>query len=308
MTEQQSTKHWRWVWVAIVAIVVVVAFFSFPPGRNLAGKFLTSLRVQNVQAVNVNLSAFVGPNANSSLQDMITQMISDKVTVTVNEEAQTAKDAAAASNLAGFSVQLLGKRGDSPQLAVGGEHAFDLTVDRARLQAILKEAGRPDLTLPQSIDGATVSVKIPRIVRARYGDCPGAPSATANVATPTPSTMQYSNCVIVTEGPSPVVNVPSGVDFAQLAEIGLELAGMTPEQAHEFLQTVDWKSTLGISIPRFMRSYQAVEVNGVKGTLLNMAGRRGPTYTLVWAKNGMGYSLTGYGDSGDVVSLANSLK
>jgi hypothetical protein len=308
MTDQQPEKHWRALWVAIIAIIVVIAFFSLPPGRNLVGKFLTSLRMQNVQAVNVNLSAFVGPNANPSLQDMISQMIADKVTVTVNEKEQAASDGATASQIAAYPVQLLGKRTDSPQLAVGGEHAFELVVDRARLQSILKEAGRSDLTLPQSIDGATVSVKIAHIVRARYGDCPGAPSAAANVATPTPTTLQYANCVILTEGPSPVVDVPSGVDFAQLAEIGLELAGMTPEQARDFLQTVDWKSTLGISIPRFMRSYQAVEVNGVKGTLLNMAGRRGPTYTLVWAKNGMGYSLTGYGDSSEAISLANSLK
>jgi hypothetical protein len=29
---------------------------------------------------------------------------------------------------------------------------------------------------------------------------------------------------------------------------------------------------------------------------------------LLWAKNGMVYSLTGFGDSGSAVSLANSLK
>jgi hypothetical protein len=49
-------------------------------------------------------------------------------------------------------------------------------------------------------------------------------------------------------------------------------------------------------------------VNGVQGTLLNMAGRRGPSYTLLWAKNGMVYGLTGFGDSGEAVALADSLK
>ena len=120
--------------------------------------------------------------------------------------------------------------------------------------------------------------------------------------------MQYNDCVILTEGPSPEVNVPTGLDIQQLAEIGLELAGMTPAQAQQFLHTVDWKSTLGISIPRFMRSYEAVKVNGVEGTLLDMAGRRGPTYTLIWAKNGTVYSLTGFGNSGDAVALANSVE
>jgi hypothetical protein len=102
--------------------------------------------------------------------------------------------------------------------------------------------------------------------------------------------------------------VPQGLDFSKLAEIALEVAGMSPAQAQQFLQNVNWQETLGVPIPRFMRSYESVKVAGVNGTLLNMAGRRGPTYTLIWAENGMVYSLTGYGDSSDAVSLANSLR
>ena len=301
-------KRWLPLRVAAIAAVFIAVWFSFPPTRRLAEKFYGSLRVQKVQAVNVNLSSFVGPNANSILQEMVSQMISDKVTVTANQEDQPATNAAAASQAAGFPVQLLGSRKDAPELAVGGKHAFDLTVDRARLQAIFKEAGRPDLELPESVDGATVAVTIPPIVRARYGDCPGRPSAAANIATPPPSSSQYSNCVLLSEGPSPEVRAPSDLDLAKLTEIGLELVGMTPGQAQQFLQTVSWKSMLGMAVPRFMRSYEAVKVNGGPGTLLSVAGRRGPSYTLIWAKNGMVYSLTGYGDSGSAVSLANSLQ
>jgi len=83
---------------------------------------------------------------------------------------------------------------------------------------------------------------------------------------------------------------------------------MSPSQAQEFLKTVDWKTTLGMSVPRFMRSYEGVEINGVRGTLLNTVGRRGPTYTLLWAKNGIVYSLVGYGSSGDALTLAESVK
>jgi hypothetical protein len=301
-------KRWLPLRVAVIAAAFIVGWFSFPPTRRLAEKFYGSLRVQKVQAVNVNLSNFVGPNADSTLQGMVSQMISDKVTVTVNQEDQQATNAAVASQAAGFPVQLLGNRKDAPELAVGGKHAFDLTVDRARLQGIFKEAGRPDLDLPQSVDGATVAVTIPPMVRARYGDCPGRPSATANIATPPPSSSQYSNCVQLTEGPSPEVKAPSDLDLDKLTEIGLELAGMTPSQAQQFLQTVSWKSMLGMAVPRFMRSYEAVKVNGVPGTLLSMAGRRGPTYSLVWAKNGMVYTLTGYGDSGSALSLADSMQ
>lgn len=308
MTAGNSGKKNGGLWAIVAAAVIVILWASLPMTRHLLQRFFRSLRVQQVQAVNVDLSNFVGPNANATLQNMISQMISDKVTVTTSEKNQSAADVAAASQLAGFPAELLGGRKDKPTLVVTGEHAFTLTVDRARLQAILKEAGRPDLTLPASVDGSSVEVTIPREVRARYGTCPGVPSATADVATPTPNSMQYTDCILLSEGPSPTVNVPEGLDLQQLAEIGLELAGMTPKQAQEFLHNVDWKATLGVSIPRFMRSYETVKVNGVQGTLLNMAGRRGPTYSLLWAKNGRVYSLTGYGDSGNAVTLANSLE
>lgn len=308
MSAEISGKKRRGIWVAASAIVIIILWASLPVTRRLTQEFYGSLRVQKVQAVNVDLSNFVGPNANATLQNMVSQMISDKVTVTTSEKNQAASDAAEASQIAGFHAELLGGRKDKPTLMVTGAHAFTLTVDRERLQAILKEAGRPDLSLPASIDGANVEVSIPREVRARYGTCPGAPSATADVATPTPATMQYTDCVLLSEGPSPTVNMPQGLDLQELAEIGLELAGMTPSQAKEFLSNVDWKATLGVSIPRFMRSYESVKVNGVQGTLLNMAGRRGPTYALLWAKSGTVYSLTGYGNSGDAVSLANSIR
>lgn len=306
MASETGSK--RWIWAVVGVAVLVVAWASFRPSRHLAERFFGSLREQKVQAVNLNLSNLVGPNADPALHQMITQMVSDKVKVTINEKPQRVADAAAASQLAGFHVELLGGRKDAPDLVVSGQHAFDLTVDRARLQEILKEAGRSDLTVPQSIDGATVAVTIPPAVLARYGECPGRPSATANVATPPPNTLQYDNCVRLREGPSPEVSVPQGFDFEKLADIGLQVAGMTPIQSRQFLQTVNWKDTLGVPIPRFMRSYEAVKVNGVQGTLLNMAWRRGPTYTLIWAKKGMVYTLTGYGDSGNAVGLADSLK
>jgi hypothetical protein len=306
MTSRNSPYRLLQVILAAVAIAVIVGLIV-PGTRRMAGTFFHSLRMRKVQAVNIDLSNFVGPNANRTLQQMITQMVSDTVKVTVSEKTQPVTSAAAASQLAGFHAQLLGARKDAPLLAVRGEHAFQMTVDRARLQAILREAGRPDLTVPAALNGATVSVKIPRTLLARYGTCPGRPSATANIATPPPNSTGYASCVVLSEGPSPQVDAPSGLDLSQLTRIGLEVAGMTPFQSRQFLEAVSWKSMLGAPIPRFMRSYQAVQVNGAGGTLLDLGGRRGPTYTLIWARNGMVYSLVGYGDPGEAVPLANSL-
>jgi hypothetical protein len=297
MPIRHFSKRWRSVWVASIAIVLVAVCLTFPPVRGLAQKFLETLRVEKIQPVSLDTSIVEG---NRTLQQMIEKMVSDKLVVTVDEKEQRVGDVAEANQLAGFKVQLLNERTDAPQLTVTGQHAFNMTVDRARLQDVFNQAGRPDLVLPASVDGAMVAVQISRAVQAQYGNCPrrndgaGSPSREAG---------QFKNCVVLLEGPSPMVSVPSDLNIEQLAEIGLQLAGMSPSQAKEFCQTINWKSTLVLPLPRYVQSYDVVDVNGVQGTLIN----QGPHYALIWVKNGMVYSLIGYGDSGEAVALADSL-
>jgi hypothetical protein len=299
-------------WLVLIVVVVIVGIVSIPATRNAMLKSLQSLRMQKVQTVNADFSSYVDPNSNPNLHQMVTQMISDKVQVETNEEDHNVSDIASAKQLAGFDVQLLAARKDAPQIVVGGQHKINVIVDRARLQAIATEAGHSEIALPQSIDGATVAVQVPRSVQVQYGTCPGPTTAgqlvADNLTGPSPTTTQFSDCVRLREGPDPIVNVPSGLDVGGLAEIGLETAGMTPTQASDFLHTIDWKATLTLAVPRALRSYQVVKVNGTSGTLLTMAGRRGPGYALIWAKNGIVYSLTGFGDSGQAIPLADSLK
>jgi len=284
-----------------MVFALVVVCLSFPPARGLAQKFLETLRVEKVQPVSLDTSLL---EANRGLQQTIERMISEQAVVTIDEKEQRAGDAAEAARLAGFKVQLPAGRTDAPLLSVQGQHAFHMTVDRGRLQEVFIQAGRPDLTLPPSVDGATVAVQIPRAVQAQYGSCPQ-PHDSAERTRRDPR--EFNNCLLLMQGPSPIVSVPAGLNIEQLAEIGLQLAGMGPNEAKEFCQTVDWKSTLVLPLPRYLRSYDVVNVNGVQGTLVSNPGSQGPRYALIWVKDGFVYSLIGYGDSGEAVSLANSL-
>jgi len=112
---------------------------------------------------------------------------------------------------------------------------------------------------------------------------------------------------VFVESPSVAADVPSGLDMGPLIEIALELSGMTPVQAQAVPGTLDWKAALAVSLPRNLRSFEMKEVNGAQAMLLITAGRRGPTWELVWAKSGMVYTLTGYGNAGDAVPLAKSV-
>jgi hypothetical protein len=295
-------------WGAL-AVLMLVVIIGVSPSRVWAEKLLELFRVKQITVVSLdtNLLRF----GDVKFEKRISQLLSRDIVVTKEPGApQMARNADEASALSGFKVRLPSERTDAPQLKVEGEYAFHLTVDRSRLQTIFDEAGRSDLQLPAALDGATIGVDIPKATIAVYGDWPKAgPAMTRNVP------VDWSKCLALAQVPSPAVTTPPDLNISQIAEMGLQLAGMSPEQAHNFSQTVDWTSTLVIPIPQDAASFQTVEVDGVKGTLISQhpmedtpVGSTPAGFTLLWVKNGIIYSMTGFGDSSRAVPLAESLR
>ena len=284
-------RRWRPAWALGALGAILLVSLAFPLGRGLAQRILATLRVERVQPVRFDTTSF---DENRPLQRMLSQLISDKIVIITDEKSQKVATLAEASRLAGFHVRVPHGLPDTPLFDVEGQHAFRTTIDRARLQDILDQSGRPDLLLPATIDGETMSFQVPRGVRVQYGECAGHPP-------------QTFNCTMLVEVPSPIVNVPADLNLEQLAEIGLQLAGMSAAQAREFCQTVDWKSTLVLPITPAVRSYETVTVDGVQGTLMTPAARRGPGSVVIWVKDGIIYCLAGPGGSSEAIALADSL-
>jgi hypothetical protein len=299
--------RWRFAWAASLAAAVLLISLLFPATRSFAQRLLATLRIEQVQTVSLDFDA-VGSSSSHESMEALAKILSDKAVTTIDEKEFSVDSQSAASQAAGFPVRLLPTRTDTPTYEVVGAHAFHLTVDSARLQDILDQSGRSDLILPATLDGATVSVQMPRSVALSYGNCnndhqSGHQQTSATTANSNP-------CLALIQAPSPVINVPSDLNLEQLAEIAFQLAGWSPVKARQFCQTVDWKSTLVLPIPRNMDSYESVSINGVRGTLLHLPGS-GPnhsTFTLIWIENGMIYSLVGQGDSSSALQLASSLQ
>ena len=298
--------RWRFAWGASLGALLLALSLLFPAARSFAQRLLATLRVEKVQTVSLDFSS-LDTAGTRRLHDALQQMFSEKVVVTTNEKETDEPSQAAASQLAGFPVRLLPTRVDTPRFRVSGAHAFHMTVDRSRLQDLVDQAGRTDLILPPSLDGATVSVEVPRAVEVSYGNCVVDRHSTEPPASPSSPT-STDPCVSIIEAPSPIVNVPSDLNLQQIAEIGLQLGGMDAVQAREFCQSVDWKSTLVLPIPPFVQSYEAVYINGVRGTLLHFPRRERASYALIWVDGGTIYSLVGQGDSNSAVQLASSLE
>lgn len=299
----------RYLWAGIAAALVLALVFSFPPVGAWAGQFLGLFRVQQVAVIPVDYSGMQSLAGDSALGQQISQLLSSSMTMTQKPGSpQAAADAAQASQMAGFTVRLPGQPASAPKLMVQGSAAFQLVVDRAKAQALLNEAGRSDLKLPASLDGAKISVKIPSGVTASYGDCP-APSEADGMGLNGSKGRRYANCTVLAEIPSPTVDTPPDVDFKQLAEIGLQFTGMSAEQASQFSQSVDWTSSLVIPIPKNASTYQQVSVDGVTGTLIQRPVDDAPQYVLIWVKSGTIYAISSLGsDSAKAIDMANSLK
>jgi len=295
------------------AALVIALILAFPATRALAGELLSLFRVQRVTVVPVDFTGM--EQLDGAVGNNISQLISDSITMK-NEPGDPVNAATTdeASQLAGFNVR-------APQditpsrISVMSGASFTFTIDRDKAQALLDEAGRSDLVLPEEVDGADVSVNIPSSVSIAFGTCPEPSSATEaeremerETTTSGSPGRVYKDCIIFAQIPSPEVSAPASLDINKLAQIGLEFTGMTAEEAAQFTSTVDWTSTLVVPIPKNAASYEQVTVDGVTGTLIERPSDDAPQFALFWIKDGIIYTLGGLGNNSQrALEIANSL-
>ncbi len=300
----------RLVWGGVALILVLTITLSVPDVRAWAGQFLNLFRVQKVAVLPIDPTGLTQLTNNQSFANQMSQLLSDSLSMDKKPgDPKPASSAAEASQMAGFAVRLPASETSAPQLYVEDGFAFQFVVDLKRAQALLDETGRKDLVLPQSLNGADISVSIPASLSAGYGGCPvpgqraGDPDVAGSVG------RRFPNCVMLMEMPSPTVSAPPNVDVKQLAQIGLEFTGMDASQAKQLSDTIDWTSSLVIPIPKNAASSTQVNVDGVTGVLIQRPADDAPEYALVWVKDGIIYVLGGLGSNSQrALDMANSLK
>jgi hypothetical protein len=261
-----------------------------------------------VQVVSVDFTGLEQLTGDGALGNQFTELISSSVDMQQEPgEPVAAANAEEASELAGFNVRI--PTGMTPsQINVTSAAAFSMTLDRARAQALLDEAGRSDLVLPASVDGAEISVDIPASVSVAFGTCPKPGSEVSGNNEQSTTERLYPDCVILAQIPSPSVNAPADLDIEALARLGLEFTGMSPEEAAELTSTVNWTSTLLVPIPRNAATQEQVSVDGVTGTLIQRPYVENAQFALLWVKDGIIYAISGLGtNSGQAIDMANSL-
>ena len=277
--------------------VALIVLLSFSPAQTWAQRFLKMLRVQKLAVVTVDTTALMHAGLPDGRSRALSQLISDSVVVTMKPGNPTVvSDVAAATASTGFKVETLDSLGAPQRIAVEDEGAFHMTLDVDRIRAVLEEAGRSDIQVPDSVNGSVLAVHVSKGVSMAYGNCADAKNGDGT-------------CIRFLQIPSPSVSVPQNLNMQALAEAGLQLTGLTATAARTVAETIDWSSTLVVPVPQDKASYRTVPVNGVNGTLIEWtpSGPFRGSYDLIWIKSGIVHSVSGQGSSDKALAAVAGL-
>jgi hypothetical protein len=306
-------RGWSLAGAGVVAAAVTL-LFTLAPVRSWAESILAIFRVEHFTVLEVNPDTMKakGLNDGSFFNQTVGRIFSDEITVTEAPRMPVpVADAAIASKLTEFKVQLIAGETPSALLFRSGATA-QMKLDRDRLQSILDEAGRNDLQIPESADGAVLGVHVPAGILAFYGNCGEmAARAPGKIEEKPDELVQRGDdtCVTLDELRTPSVSAPQQLDPAQIAQVALRFMGMSTNDAASFTQTVDWTSTLVLPMVRGQSSYLKVQVGDNEGVLLRPASQSpNDHFNLMWVDSGVLYSLAGTGDNTTALDLASQLE
>ncbi len=303
-TRWSPWRTWSLAAGGVAAIAAVIAF-SVAPVQGWAENLLSIFRMEHIAVVELN------PDAVNALENdqLMSRMISADVTQTeAPQKPQPVADAATASKLAGFQIHLIG--GETPALLLFRTPiSAQMKLDRDRLQSILDEAGRSDVQIPRSADGAVIGMRVPAGIIAVYGNCGDASERLQRKQRPASALHpEDGSCVRLNEVPSPTVTAPQELDTAEIVRAALQFAGLSATEAANFTQTIDWTSTFVMPILRGQLSYEKVSVGGNDGVLLRPKNQQSGQFTLHWVDSGILYSLMGSGDNTTALNLAAQIE
>jgi hypothetical protein len=307
MFERIFARQYRLAWVAFGVLAILGLALLFPPVQAVANSFLGLFRVEQIAVVQVNPGNLPEQLGSSS---QFEYLIANDVEVQDIGVPEVVPDASEASRLAGIPVRLPSQIEGERELTVQPGTKVSLRVDLPKIRTLLQEFDMGDIELPEQLDGALVTMELPRAVTAGYGDCDFSSEAAREAGfDPDGSIPRQVNCTTFVQMKSPAINAPPGLDIAGLGKAFLIAMGMTPEEAESFSQNVDWTTTLVLPIPRYGTEHREVSVDGVTGTLIQQSlDDHAPQYMLVWVKNDVLYALAGSGEVDTALEIAGSLQ
>jgi hypothetical protein len=277
------------LWRAIAATGTAIAIgliFTLPAVRATAQQFLDLFRVTSFVAVPVQ------PQNIERLANGfdLSRLIGEQIEVSPEPTHQvfgTVQEAAAAAGMNLRVPQYLPVGFTLARAQVDGDRVTRIVASIAKLRSVMELFDGRDLTVPESLDGEVAIVTLPTVTSLVYES----PRSRIELAQASP----------------PQVLLPAGIDLPLLGEIALRLIGLSPKQAQDLAQTIDWRSTLVVPIPPNVESFQQSTVQGYRALQLVLRGNTGLRNMIVWSDGERVYALSGSLRLPELIVVANSL-
>lgn len=283
----------------ILTLAAIAAAFALPAVRAAAREFLDLFRVQRFAAVPVDTERL--SRLRQSGVDLKALVGGQVEVIEAAVEPAPAESPDQAGALAGLTVRrpsMLPQGAAFAGVSVARPGAFRVRLDTDKLRSLADLLGVQGVDIPAAWNGATIEVHAPSVVVMRY--------------------RRGDSDFVLMQSRGPEVALPDGVDLAELGALGLQMAGMSREEARIFARTTDWRSTLLVPIPAQGGSFREVEVGGRKGLLVTSREPARPTddgttrpgrwhSLLLWADEDGVLALHGPGHGIEILEMAQSI-
>jgi hypothetical protein len=210
-------------------------------------------------------------------------------------------DAASAAQAAGLTAPTVGDlpsgTAAAPTYAVIAGTTVSFTFDAALARAAASRAGGQLPTMPEGLDGSTLTVAIAPAVVVSYG----LDLATLYQGGGLPS---GGTALVVVASHTPTVS-STGVTVQQLENYMLSLPGIPAGVVAELRAIGNPAQTVPVPIPVDLANASTVDVNGARGLLIGDSTQLGSV--LLWQHKGVVYAVAGTLSSDQVLGIARTL-
>ncbi|HXB54225.1 MAG TPA: hypothetical protein VN461_05540 [Vicinamibacteria bacterium] len=297
--EKKARRAW-WpggpLLVGATLLALIVSLVGLPPVRAAARGFLDLFRVKRFAAVPVDPERLARLREGKlDLKTLVGEQVEVLTPAAGPEVVETPEVAAQLTGLVLKRPATLPRDATLAEVRLQHPGAFRITLDAAKLEELARALGVTDVAIPPEWDRATVEVQAPSVVAMAY--------------------RRGTDEFVFLQARSPVVKLPEGVDLVRLGEIGLEMAGMSAEEARIFARTIDWRSTVLVPVPAEGANFREVEVPGGRGLLVTSyrrpkdgtrPGGRSQSVVL-WSEGDRVFAVEGPGNGMEILEMAQSV-
>jgi hypothetical protein len=297
-TEEKAGPAWRGARLLLAGTAVLALIAStvtLPSVRAAARGFLDLFRVKRFAALPVDPQRISGLREGKlDLRTLVGEQVEVLVPASGPEIVDSPEVAGERIGLDLRQPTTLPHDATLAEIRIAHPGAFRVTLDVAKLEDLARALGVTDLAIPPRWDGAAVEVSAPPVVAMAY--------------------RRGGDEFVLLQARSPVVKLPEGVDLPRLGEIGLEMAGMSSEEARIFSRTIDWRSTVLVPVPAEGANFREVEVPGGRGLLVTSyrrpkEGARGRWQSVVlWSEGDRLFGIEGPGNGVELLEMAQSVR